>query len=102
MRLEGQFELGDLLLGVVHLLAPEFAVVAARFVEHLLGGGEVRLGGLQLGPGVVDLGQFLVATREVAQTFEVARDVGFRELGFDRVQFVLKGVQGLVNGAHDG
>jgi hypothetical protein len=41
-----------------------------------------------------------VAPREVTETFEVARDVRFGELGFDGAQFVLQDVQGLVNGAH--
>ena len=46
--------------------------------------------------------EFLVAAREIAQAFEVARDVRFRKLGLDRAEFVLKGVQGLVEGAHGG
>ena len=100
--LEVRFELGDPGFEGVHLGAPLLAVVAARLVEHLLGGDEVLPDRLQRAPRVVDLGEFLMTAREVAQTVEVARDVGFAQSGLDLVQFVLKRVQGVVNGAQRG
>jgi hypothetical protein len=75
--LESLFESHDARFGAIHLVTPLLSIGSIRLVEHLAGGRQVILGGAQFQPRDVDVAQFLVTTRQVAQTREVIRDVGF-------------------------
>ena len=99
-RLEFLIETRELGLGVREFLTPEFAVVAGALGEHLARRRDVLAGATHLGPDVHDLRELFVTTREVPQATHVGSDVGAGEVLLDGTEFVLEGIESVVERAH--
>ena len=73
-------------LGLVELLAHELALVARGLGQHLAGGRDVLAGRRQVVPRLDDLGELLVAARQVAQLVGVGQRDRVGQLRLDGVE----------------